>query len=137
MSSATSNELTLERTKFRNLCRLVIRRGKAGLSSAAETLSVATSQFDSRYLIFDSSLEMKGLWMTYLEVVFSYQTLPGENELRAIDNMREVYGIQRVRFNEKEKTVRVLYDASRMKQDAVAKMLRQAGIDVQEPMALA
>ncbi len=75
--------------------------------------------------------------MTYLEVAFNYQTLPGENELRAIDNMREVYGIQRVKFNEKEKTVRVLYDASRMKQDAVAKMLRQAGIDVREPMALA
>lgn len=75
--------------------------------------------------------------MTYLEVAFNYQTLPGENELRAIDNMREVYGIQRVKFNEKEKTVHVLYDASRMKQDAVAKMLRQAGIDVREPMAMA
>jgi hypothetical protein len=75
--------------------------------------------------------------MTYLEVVFSFQSLPGENEMRAIDNMREVYGIQRVRFDEKEKTVRVLYDASRMKQDAVAKLLRQAGIDVREPVALA
>lgn len=75
--------------------------------------------------------------MTYLEVVFGYETLPGERELRAIDGMREVYGIQRVRFNEEEKSVRVLYDASRMKQDAVAKMLRQAGIDVREPMALA
>ena len=75
--------------------------------------------------------------MTYLDVVFSYSSLPGENELRAIDGMREVYGIQRVRFNSKDKTVRVLFDASRMKQDAVAKLLRQAGIDVREPMALA
>ncbi len=75
--------------------------------------------------------------MTYLEVVFRYGSLPGESELRAIDGMREVYGIQRVTFNEKERTVLVLFDASRMKQDAVAKLLRQAGIDVREPLALA
>jgi len=75
--------------------------------------------------------------MTYLEIVFNYGALPGENELRAIDTMREVYGIQRVQFNAKERTVRVAFDASRMKQDAVAKLLRSAGIDVREPVALA
>jgi hypothetical protein len=75
--------------------------------------------------------------MTYLDVVFSYASLLGENELRAIDSMREVYGIQRVHFNEKDKTVRVQFDASRLKHDAVAKLLRQAGIDVTEPVALA
>jgi selenocysteine lyase/cysteine desulfurase len=75
--------------------------------------------------------------MTYLDVVFQYESLPGENELRAIDGMREVYGIQRVRFNERDKTVQVQFDASRMKKDAVAKLLRQAGISVREPMALA
>jgi hypothetical protein len=75
--------------------------------------------------------------MTYLDVVFNYGALPGENELRAIDSMREVYGIRRVQFNAKEHTVRVEYDASRLKQDAVAKLLRQAGIDVRETVALA
>jgi hypothetical protein len=75
--------------------------------------------------------------MTYLEAGFRYQSTPGENELRAIDSVREVYGIQRVQFNEKDRTVRVLYDASRMKADAVAKLLRQAGIDVQEQLILA
>jgi hypothetical protein len=75
--------------------------------------------------------------MTYLDVVFNYGALPGENELRAIDSMREVYGIRRVQFNAKEKTVRVEFDASRLKQDAVAKLLRQAGIDVREQVALA
>ncbi|MGC2449546.1 MAG: hypothetical protein WA477_18005 [Candidatus Sulfotelmatobacter sp.] len=75
--------------------------------------------------------------MTYLDVVFSYGSLPGENELRAIDSMREVYGIRSVRFNQKELTVRVEFDASRMKQDAVAKLLRNAGVDIKEPMALA
>ncbi len=75
--------------------------------------------------------------MTYLDAIFSYGALPGENELRAIDGMREVYGIRRVQFNAKQRTVTVEYDASRMKQDAVAKLLRQAGIDVREPVALA
>jgi hypothetical protein len=75
--------------------------------------------------------------MTYLDVVFSYISQPGENELRAIDGMREVYGIRGVRFNQKERTVRVEFDASRLKQDAVAKLLRQAGIDVTEPVVLA
>ncbi len=74
--------------------------------------------------------------MTYLDVVFRYGSTPGEREMRAIDGMREVYGIQRVRFNEKDKTVIVQFDASRMKKDAVAKLLRQAGIEVCEPVVL-
>jgi hypothetical protein len=75
--------------------------------------------------------------MTYLDVVFHYASLPGERELQAIDNMREVYGIRRVQFNEVAKTVRVEFDASRLKQDAVAKLLRTAGIDLREQVALA
>jgi hypothetical protein len=75
--------------------------------------------------------------MTYLEVAYRYQTPPGEAEMRGIDSIREVYGIQRIQFNEKERTVRVLFDASRLNNDSVAKLLRQAGIDVQEQLALA
>jgi hypothetical protein len=75
--------------------------------------------------------------MTYLEIVFRFGAAPGETELRAIDGMREVYGVRRVQFNEKERTVRVEFDASRLKPDAVAKLLRQAGVDVREPLALA
>jgi hypothetical protein len=75
--------------------------------------------------------------MTYLDIVFNYTSQPGESELRAIDSMREVYGIRRVWFDEKQRTVRVEFDASRLKQDAVSKLLRQAGIDVNEPVALA
>lgn len=75
--------------------------------------------------------------MTYLEAAFRYLTPPGEAELRAIDSVREVYGIQRILFNEKERSVRVLFDASRLKGDTVAKLLRQAGIDVQDQLVLA
>jgi hypothetical protein len=75
--------------------------------------------------------------MTYLDVVFRYGAVPGETALRAIDGMREVYGVRGVKFNEAERTVRVGYDGSRMKADAVAKLLRQAGVDVREMVALA
>jgi hypothetical protein len=75
--------------------------------------------------------------MTYLEVVFRYGAVPGENELRAIDGMREVYGVRRVQFNESERTVRVEFDASRLKADGVARLLREAGVDVRERLALA
>ena len=75
--------------------------------------------------------------MTYLEAAFRYQNTPGERELRAVDSMREVYGIQRIRFDEKQHAVCVLFDASRIKAPAVARMLRQAGIDLSEQLALA
>lgn len=70
--------------------------------------------------------------MTYLDVVFSYGAPPGETEMRAVDSVREVYGIRRVLFDEKKNTVRVEYDASRLKQPAVARLLREAGIDLRE-----
>jgi hypothetical protein len=75
--------------------------------------------------------------MTYLEVVFRYGAAPGETELRAVDGMREVYGIQRVDFNSQARTVRVRFDASRLKADAVSRLFRQAGVDVREQVALA
>ena len=75
--------------------------------------------------------------MTYLDVAYRSGLTPGEREMRAIDGMREVYGVLRVRFDEKEKTVRVQFDASRMKEDGVARLLRLAGIDVKEKLALA
>ena len=75
--------------------------------------------------------------MTYLEVGYRYQSAPGEKELHALDRIREVYGIQRVQFNEEGRTVRVLFDASRMKDEAVARLLRQAGLDLTEKLVLA
>jgi hypothetical protein len=84
-----------------------------------------------------ASIDSKGYRMTYLDVVFRYGSAPGEKELRAIDGMREVYGVRGVQFNEQERTVRVEFDASRMKADSIAHLLRQAGVDVREPSALA
>src|SRR5258708_38730843 len=78
----------------------------------------------------------KAYWMTYLDVVFSYGAAPGEKELRAIDSMREVYGVRRVEFNEKERTVRVEVAASRIHKRDVAALLRTYCVDHLEPRAL-
>ena len=73
--------------------------------------------------------------MTYLDAAYRYGAVPGEREMRAIDGMREVYGIRKVDFKENEKMIRVEFDASRLTEAAVAKLLRQAGIDVLEELA--
>jgi hypothetical protein len=75
--------------------------------------------------------------MTPVEVAFRYGNTPGPSEMRALDAVHEVYGIRRIIFNEKERTMRVEYDASRLNQDVVAGLLRNAGIDLREKLALA
>ena len=75
--------------------------------------------------------------MTQMEVAYRYAGPPTENAMRAVDGMREVYGIRRVSFNEKQQTVRVEYDASRFKEPVVANLLRRAGVDILERLALA
>ena len=75
--------------------------------------------------------------MTQMEVAYRYSNPPSEAAMRAIDNVREVYGIRRVRFDEKERIVRVEYDASRFKEPVVSNLLRGAGLDVGEKLVLA
>jgi hypothetical protein len=72
-----------------------------------------------------------------MEVSYRYANTPSEAVMRAIDNVREVYGIRKVRFNEKDQLVRVEYDASRFKEPVVMSLLRGAGLDVQEKLVLA
>lgn len=75
--------------------------------------------------------------MTQLEVRFRCGAIPGEKEMRALDTLRDVYGIRRITLDENDRIIRVEFDASRLKEPAVAALLRRAGIDVQEKMVLA
>ncbi len=74
--------------------------------------------------------------MTALDVVFRYGSQPGESEMRALNRMREVYGIRRILLDEKQQTIRIEFDASRLTEDIVAGLLRRAGIDVVQKVAL-
>src|SRR5215472_4086983 len=75
--------------------------------------------------------------MTQLEVRYRYVPPLGEPEMRAVDAVREVYGIRRIAFDEKDRVVHVEFDASRLKEPVVAGLLRRAGIVLQEKLALA
>ncbi len=74
--------------------------------------------------------------MTQLDVAFRYGTPPGETEMLALSRARDVYGIRNMNFDEKERTVRVEYDASRLNDDIVAGILRRAGLDLKEKVSL-
>ena len=57
--------------------------------------------------------------------------------MRALDSVREVYGVRQISFDTKERIVRVEFDASRFKEPVIAGLLREAGLDVEERVALA
>lgn len=75
--------------------------------------------------------------MTTMEISYRYCNVPTEAIMRAIDGMREVYGIRKVSFREAQQTVRIEYDASRFKEPVVANLLRRAGLEIREKIATA
>src|SRR5271165_1118222 len=87
-----------------------------------------------RFLIIARLQE--GSSMTAVEVLFRYGMPPGENEMGALGQMCDVYGIRRMQFNEQERTIRVEYDATRLNESTVENLLRSAGFDVREKLAL-
>ncbi|HEU5341305.1 hypothetical protein [Edaphobacter sp.] len=74
--------------------------------------------------------------MTQLDVLYRYGAPPTEAATLALGKVREVYGVRRLVVNEAEKTVRVEYDASRLNQSVIHQLLRRAGLDTLEPVAL-
>jgi len=75
--------------------------------------------------------------MTTVDVVFRYGMPPGEKQMTALGLASDVYGIRRVQFNEPEQTIRVEYDATRLNDAMVEKLLRSAGFDIRQKLALA
>ena len=74
--------------------------------------------------------------MTQMEVSFRYGAVPGEREMRALDTIRDVYGIRRLSFDSVVRVIQVEYDASRLKEPVVASLLKRAGIDLLEKIQL-
>ena len=74
--------------------------------------------------------------MTTIEVLFRYGAQPSESAMRAYGQLSDVYGIRRLRLDEPEHTIRVEYDATRLNEAKVEKLLRSAGFDITEKLAL-
>ena len=75
--------------------------------------------------------------MTAVEVSFNYGLAPDELTCRALDSVREVYGIRRLRFNDPGHTITVEYDATRLNEATVASLLRRCGLDLKDKLILA
>jgi hypothetical protein len=73
---------------------------------------------------------------TNLDVLYRYRQHPAEAAMSALGKVREVYGIRRIAFDQREKTIRVEFDFTRLSRDVVAQLLRRAGIDIVEEVSL-
>ena len=74
--------------------------------------------------------------MTQLDVMYRYDAAPSEAAMMALGRVREVYGIRHLHVDEREKTVRVEYDASRLTEAIVHQLLRRSGLDVVDRVSL-
>ncbi len=68
--------------------------------------------------------------MTTVEVVFRFAAAPSESVASALAGARDVYGIRRLSFDRDAGTLRVEYDASRLNVSTVAKLIREAGLEI-------
>jgi hypothetical protein len=74
---------------------------------------------------------------TNLDVLYRYEFHPTEAAMVALGKLREVYGIRRMVIDEKQKTILVEFDFTRLTRPLVAELLRTAGIDIAEEVPLA
>jgi hypothetical protein len=75
--------------------------------------------------------------MTTVDVVYRYGTPPDERVALSINRLRQVYGIRKISFDEKESTIRVEYDATRLEETDISNLLRNTGLDLRERVQLA
>jgi hypothetical protein len=74
--------------------------------------------------------------MTAVEVLFRFAVSPSESVMSAYGQLSDVYGIRRLQLQESERTIRVEYDATRLNEAKVERLLRSAGFDITEKLAL-
>ena len=74
--------------------------------------------------------------MTQLDVMYRYDRPPGEATGMALAKVREVYGIRSLHLNERDRTVRVEFDASRLTEAVIHGLLRRTGLELVERVSL-
>ena len=70
--------------------------------------------------------------MTQLDVTYHLAAPPREASALALNSLREVYGIRRVDLHERERTVHIEYDATRLTDSVIRQLLRRAGLELTE-----
>ena len=75
--------------------------------------------------------------MTTVEIVLRYATPPTAQAALALARVRDVYGIRRLSFDLDARALCVEFDATRLNAAAVAKLVREAGLEiVEEPPSI-
>lgn len=69
--------------------------------------------------------------MTAVDIVFRLRTAPTERQMQALDLLHEVYGVRKISLQEKERTIRIEYDVSRLMPADIAALVHGAGIEAQ------
>lgn len=69
--------------------------------------------------------------MTAVDIVFHCRMTPTERQMGALDVVREVYGVRKISFAQKEGTISIEYDISRLTPADIAALIHGAGIDAQ------
>jgi hypothetical protein len=73
---------------------------------------------------------------TNLDVLYRYDLHPTEAAMIALGKARGVYGIRKITVDEKQKTMRVEFDFTRLNRSVVMELLRSTGIDIVEEIPL-
>jgi hypothetical protein len=68
--------------------------------------------------------------MTLVEVTYQLQAPLQEEQLRALSQSANLYGLRRFRVDREHNQISLEYDGSRLKESQVAQALRQANIAV-------
>jgi hypothetical protein len=74
--------------------------------------------------------------MTTVDILFRYAAPPTVPQVFALANARDVYGIRRISFDHAARTVRVEFDATRLNAAMVTHLIRRAGVQITEELAL-
>ncbi|MGH9560356.1 MAG: hypothetical protein ACRD3S_02780 [Terracidiphilus sp.] len=72
------------------------------------------------------------LTVTTVEITYRYAAPPTEQVAMALACARDVYGIRQLSFDRQAHTVRIEFDATRLNASSVAKLLRNAGLEIDE-----
>lgn len=73
--------------------------------------------------------------MTQLVSTFNYDGRPSENAARALGQIGDIYGVRRITFDEKAHAIEVEYDRSRLTENDIIALLRDAGISLEKQLA--
>jgi len=74
--------------------------------------------------------------MTTVDILYRYGNPPTETVVFALANIKEVYGVRRLAFDREAHTLRVEFDATRLNAATITKLVREAGLDLQEELSL-